>query len=195
MNQYESNSPPDSKDVDNYNLVNSSYFPSNDEPMLTIYNLRFAFNPACAILLNADYIHLLISDEDKKIVILPTQSYMPEAIQFTSQVGSKKPRLLKSPIFFFLIMDLMKWEPQGKYKITGSLEIANNEKALVFDLSQAEIYLRIATDLTHYTYSPLPLMAQSWENRFGFRFVDHIQQSNIHRHIEYIVIESAERNN
>ena len=194
MNQPESNSPPNNISLHNYNLVNKSYFQTNEVPLLSIYNLRFAFNPVCVSLLDTDYVHLLISEEEKKIVLLPTQSYMPEAIKFTFQSGAKKTKILKSPIFFFLVMDLMKWNPLGKYIITGSLEKANSETALVFDLSQAEIYLRVASDLTHYNYSPLPLMAQDWKNRFGFKFEEHTQQSQIQRHVEYIVIESTERN-
>ncbi len=136
---------------------------------------------------------MLVSEEEQKLIIIPSEEHEPESIRWTSDKGNKRPKQLKCPIFFGLLVDMMSWDSTNKYRITGHLKQTANEKILVFDLKRPEIYMRLTSEYNRHTYTGLPYYTQDWHNRFGIAYSNMPQQIRIKQHAEYTVIESPER--
>jgi len=179
--------------LDSYNVVNNAFFHNSRELSLAFYNDKCVFSQYCLHLLDTEFIHILVSEEEQKLVIIPSEEFEPESIKWSSDKNQYRPRHMKCPIFFGLIMDMTKWDPSCKYKLIGTIMETSNEKVLVFDLSNPQIYMQLSSEFQHHSYTRHPYLTQEWKNRFGITFEDKKNIVLIKQHAEYTVIELPER--
>ena len=121
-----------------YKKVRADYFPSIDQPAMTIHNGKLRFNTACLKKFeDVEYVELLLNTVSNTIAIRPCDVDNPNAIHWGRLreerwvVSTMGCRGLSRTLF-----DLMSWEDEGKYRFRGQFECRGNQKLLLFQLDE-----------------------------------------------------------
>lgn len=121
-----------------YKKVRADYFPSIDQPTMTINNGKLRFNTACLKKFeDVEYVELLLNTVSNMIAIRPCEEDNPNAIHWGRLreerwvVSTMGCRGLSRTLF-----DLMSWEDEGKYRFRGQFECQGDQKLLLFQLDE-----------------------------------------------------------
>lgn len=164
-----------------FQVVRGEFFAHINEPSVTFSRYRIAVNTACLKKLPAvRFIQILIHPEKKKLVIRPCSEDERDSFQwYTEHGGKRKPRQLTCRIFFAKVMDLMKWNPDYRYKLLGNMIRCNDECLILFDLHSAEMYRReIGQESTASTVRH-PIFPEAWKHQFGLPAESHQQMTQL----------------
>ena len=155
---------------DGYQVVRGEYFAHIQEPSISFADCKIIFNKACIRKLpNAEYVQILVSRKDRNLVIRPSTEDMKDSFPWMSPGGN--PRSITCRIFYAMLVDMMAWNPNNRYKLIGKLNRSNTELLLVFNLDSTEIYqreMKIAEDGEEkWRSSRKPVFPDDWKNQFG----------------------------
>ncbi|MBP3902570.1 MAG: recombinase family protein [Blautia sp.] len=121
-----------------YKKVRADYFPSIEQPTMTIHNGKLRFNTACLKKFeDVEYVELLLNTVSNMIAIRPCEEDNPNAIHWGKlreerwAVSTLGCRGLSRTLF-----DLMSWEDEGKYRFRGQFECQGDQKLLLFQLDE-----------------------------------------------------------
>ena len=124
-----------------YKTVRADYFPSTDQPAMTIHNGKLRFNTACLKKFeDVEFVELLLNTVTNTIAIRPCEKDNPNAIHWGRLqkdrwvVSTMGCRGLSRTLF-----DLMGWEDEGKYRFRGQYINQDDQKLLVFELDEPVI--------------------------------------------------------
>lgn len=161
---------------DGYQIVRGEYFAHINEPSVTICDCKISINNACLKRApSVTYVQALINQDTRKFVIRPCNE--DERDSFCWCTSRRKPRYITCKGFYVMLIRLLGWNPDYRYKLLGKMIRSNNETLFVFDLNSPEIYRRnIVTDATGKTKvrsSRAPLYPEGWENQFGMSVAEH----------------------
>ena len=91
-----------------------------------------------------------------------------------------------------MIVDLMEWNPDYKYKVLGRLGRANGEYLLLFDLSSYKTYVRVVKDGEKPKTSRKAVFRADWKDSFGLPFLEHEKMTKISIFDGFAVISVAD---
>ena len=167
----------DAFSYEGYQIVRGEFFAHINEPSFTFNRCRVSVNTACVNkLTEIDYVQILVNPTEKKLVVRPCGEDVKDSYlwsKWNNKSGKKVPRAITCKVFTAMIMELMNWVPEHRYKILGKMIQSNGEKILVFDLPSAEVYQRIATDEGKLRSSRTPIFPADWKNQFGLSVEEH----------------------
>lgn len=158
-------------DLSGFEYVTKGYFPHTFDPAINFRPDKFYCNQALVKKLSdVYYVHLLINQDQKRIIIKPCDSEEKDAIKWASEekkTGKKRKRDIKAKIFCAKIYELMNWNPEYRYKVAANIIKMNGEFVFVLELTEAE-----ATSLSvvegRKVYLP-----ERWRDSFGTPFSEH----------------------
>ncbi len=164
----------DSFIYDGYQVVRGEFFSHVYEPSITFNNCKVYLNTACLKKLpEIDYVQILINPEEKKLAVRPSNGDEKDSfIWCTTRNSKRKPKYITCRIFFAKVFQLMKWNPDYRYKLLGKLVKSGDEYLFIFDLTATEIYQRVLSGNKSKS-SRTPTFPSEWRNQFGLPIEEH----------------------
>lgn len=155
----------------NYEIVRSQFFSHSTEPAITFGRQKMWVNSIClAKFSETDYIQILVNKDTKVLILRPSQENAKDALPWCS-AGSmrRKPRHLSCPVFFAMVCELMRWNPDCRYRVTGKYLFGNETELLAFDLRLAEAYVYGENTAQRHA----PHFPADWRDQFGIPETEH----------------------
>ena len=174
-----------------FQVVRGEYFAHLNEPSITIANSQIYVNSACIRKApDVDFVQVLVNSEERKLVVRPSTEDIKDSFSWKTSKGA--PKHITCRMFYAMLMDLMGWNPEYRYKIIGKRIKNENEYIFLFNLTNTQIYMRtvifnengVAKKMT----SRKPVYPDSWKNQFGLPVEEHKQAISINKIDDYIVI-------
>jgi hypothetical protein len=141
---------------------------------ITITVTSVTFNMACVNLF-PDCQHITISiDKGKhRLFIEPTKEYDDTSLKFANFKNSRNiPRTCTIKGFCSLLFNLMKWNPNAKYRILTIYQEFGEKKVMIYNLDDALEVFPEAIDATENGKKKRKTtfnMPEGWQGRFGYR--------------------------
>ena len=127
--------------LEGYQRVSASLFPSPEKPVLTISNGRMRFNTACVRKFkDVEYVELLLNSVNGCIAIRPCEKDNPNAIRWAK---IKNEKWIVSPMackgLFGALVDIADWTEDSVYKLYGQYAEDGKDKLLLFSLEESVV--------------------------------------------------------
>lgn len=182
-------------DYHGYQVVRREFFSHINEPSITFNNCKIGVNRACVCKLpDVDFVQILVNPNTKKLAIRPCTEGEKDAFAWSNTThGKKQPRQITCKLFFAMVVQLMDWNPDYRYKMLGKLIRANEDYLFVFDLSSVEIYQRTFTEGEKPKTARVPVFPAGWKGQFGLPIEEHRKSLQINILDGYAVYEIKER--
>lgn len=167
---------------DDFQVVRREFFAHLQEPSVSFNNCKFYVNSACLSKFpDAGYAQVLVNQERKILALRPCTEGARDSFMWCTQTsnGKRKPKPITCKLFFAKIVQLMKWEPNYRYKLLGKLIHSNGEYLIAFDLTATEVYQRVNVEGAKPKMSRTPVYPQDWQNQFGLPYNEHRQSMQI----------------
>ena len=160
---------------DGYQVVRGEFFAHIYEPSITFNRSKIYVNSACLRKMpDVDYVQFLVNSEEKTLIIQPCSEDEKDCLAWCSnQKGKRKPRQITGRIFSAMVVDLMGWNANNRYKMLGKIIRSNDELFLLFDLSASEMYVRTCKEGERPRTSRTPIYPADWKNQFGLPVEEH----------------------
>lgn len=158
-----------------YQVVRGEFFAHIREPSIVFNNCKVAVNSACINKLpEVDYVQILINPEAKRLAVRPcSEDEKDSFLWYSLQKGKRRPKQITCTVFFAKLMELMKWNPNYRYKLLGKLVQSEGELLFSFDLTTPEIFQRMVVDGEKLKASRKPSYPAEWQNQFGVDMEEH----------------------
>ena len=183
----------DSFSYDDFQVVRGEFFAHVFEPSITFVDSKVYVNTACIKkVTTTDYVQILISKEQKKLVVRPCSEDERDSIRWCSATAKRTPKQVTCRPLFAILCDEMNWNPQYRYKFLGKMIRANNELLFLFDLTAPEIYLREVSDEGKVKNSRQPQFPEQWKSQFGIPAKEHAAKTKLNVFEGYTVIKISE---
>lgn len=126
---------------DGYQIVRREMFAHLREPAVTIRSDSITFNTACIEgLEDAVYIHVMVSDDEKRLVIRKCEENDMDSVRWCiAKPDKRRSRTIKGR-FSEVIYGMMNWSKGCRYKILGHKITYQGVTLYVFELNQCEIF-------------------------------------------------------
>ena len=126
---------------DGYQIVRREMFAHLREPAVTIRSDSITFNTACIEgLEDAVYIHVMVSDDEKRLVIRKCEENDMDSVRWcVAKPDKRRSRTIKGR-FSEVIYGMMNWSKGCRYKILGHKITYQGVTLYVFELTQCEIF-------------------------------------------------------
>ena len=166
---------------DGYQVVRGEFFAHLNEPSISFSQNKIYVNKACLKRLpDVDYVQILVNPEDRKLVIRPADEDSKDAFLWCKDKGGiRNPKQITGRVFSAMIVKLMDWNPDYRYKLLGKIIRSGSERLIVFDLTATETYIRIVSEGMKPKTSRRPVFPAEWENQFGLPVEEHRKQLQI----------------
>jgi hypothetical protein len=130
---------------DGYQVVRREMFAHLREPAVVIRKDSVTFNTACiAGLEDTVYIHILVNQEDKRMVVRRCNKDDKDALRWcVDKPDKRKSRKMTNKLFSAMMYERMGWNTDCRYKILGHKISYSDETIYVFDLTETEIFIDI----------------------------------------------------
>ena len=159
---------------DGYQVVRGEFFAHTREPSITFNTQKISLNTACLNRFpNVDYVQILVNPHEHKLLVRPSSEDEKDSFIWCSKGLKRKPKQITCRVFFAKIMELMRWNPDYRYKLLGNLIRSDNEYLFTFDLTATEVYKRVACDDDKLKHSRTPVFPSEWQNQFGLPVDEH----------------------
>lgn len=166
----------DSFNFDDFQIVRREFFYHMNEPSISFSDYKVGVNMACIKKLpHAEYIQYLVDEKKGLIAIRPCDESAIHSFRwFTENTRDKrKPRTITGKWFFLKIFNMMNWDVEHRVKVMGKPIMAKGEKLIVFNLHDAETYVRERKANGKRVTSRTPVLPSEWKDQFGVPFRDH----------------------
>lgn len=185
----------DSFSFDGFQVVRREFFAHLREPSVTFNNCKFSVNAACISKFpNTDFVQVLVNPETKTLALRPCEEGARDSYAWCSMSkGKRKPRTITCKLFFAMIVKLMQWNPNHRYKILGRIIHANEEYLIAFDLSATEVYQRTVVEGEKPKNSRTPVFPAEWQDQFGLPYYEHSKSMQINIFDGYAVYAIKEK--
>lgn len=159
-----------------YQVVRGEYFAHINEPTITFSDYRLTVNAACLKKApDVEFVQVLVNSQEHKLLIRPSTEDVKDAFPWCT--ARRKTKYITCRMFVLLLIDLLQWNPDYKYKIIGKQIRSNGESLFVFDLKSTEIFQRqIVNDENGKERRKTlrkPLYPDDWKNHFGLPVDEH----------------------
>lgn len=159
---------------DGYQVVRGEFFAHLREPSITFNNQKVSMNTACLSRLpEVEYVQILVNQSEHKLIVRPSSEDEKDSFIWCTMGEKRKPKQVICRVFFAMIIDLMSWNPDYRYKLLGKLIRSGNEYIFTFDLTGAEIFQRFIIEGGKPKTSRTPIYPVEWKNQFGLSVEEH----------------------
>lgn len=159
-----------------YQVVRGEYFAHINEPTITFSDYRLSVNTACLKKApDVEFVQVLVNSREHKLLIRPSTEDVKDSFPWCT--ARRKTKYITCRMFMLMLVDLLRWDPDYKYKIIGKQIRSNGESLFVFDLSSTEIFQRQIVDdengVKRRKTLRKPLYPDDWKNQFGLPVDEH----------------------
>jgi hypothetical protein len=202
--RYSTVQPYDAEDdqtfsYEGFQVTRGEYYAHSHEPTIVLSDYRVYVNRACLQKApDVEYVQILVNREKRKLVIRPCEE--DERDSFPWCTVKRRIRRVTCQMFFVMLVDMMDWNPEHRYKVIGKMIRHADEYLFVFDLSSAETYQRqIVLDENGQDKrrtSRKAVYPNEWKGQFGLPVEEHRMavQINIFDGFAVYGIKNAGRN-
>lgn len=168
-------------------VVRGNYFNRDNIPRLTLVNDLLSFSNICVDLLDAEYVNILVSRENKTIHIRKSTRYNLNAIRWfnvSRKDGKRRARKVKSPMLTALLFNELGFDFDHKYRLDG--ELRNGDvKELVFFAGNPQAYVLDENEEKRKYVARFPA---DWQASFGIPIREH-EDHKLHNFEKYTVLD------
>lgn len=161
------------EELPQYEVVRQDYFFSQEEPQFTFHRGKAHINSAGLRLFpGKDYIQILIDKKEKIMIIKPYEEKVKDSFKWSA--GRKRqPRHMRCVPLYYMVYQMMGWNLNARYRITGFKQEYGNGMVLFFRLSEAICYVK--DDAVDENGAPViqELFPKEWETKFGIAEAEH----------------------
>ena len=159
---------------DGYQVVRGEFFAHLSEPSITFNNHKVSLNTACLRRLpDVEYVQILVNQNEHKLVVRPSSEDEKDSFIWCTMSEKRKPKQITCRVFFAMIIDLMGWNPDYRYKLLGKLIRSSDEYLFAFDLTSTEIFQHFVVEGGKPKASRTPVFPAEWKNQFGLSVEEH----------------------
>ena len=165
-------------ELDGYQVIRREFYAHTFDPAINLKIDSIQFNTACINKIESYYIHILINPAIKKMVVKECDEDAKDAIKWctlSKKEGKRKPRKILCRMLGVKLFDLMKWNPEYKYKLQGNLIRSKGELLVVFSMNETEIYTPITKTADGKPVKTTPYYPEDWRDSFGLPVNEHSQ--------------------
>jgi len=159
---------------DGFQVVRGEFFAHVHEPSITFNCHKVSLNTACLRRLpDVEYVQILVNQNEHKLVVRPCSEDEKDSFIWCTTGGKRNPKQITCRVFFAMIIDLMGWNPDYRYKLLGKLIRSGDEYLFAFDLTSTEIFQRFVIEGDKSKASRKPVFPAEWKNQFGLSVEEH----------------------
>jgi len=162
-------------DFDGYEVVRRELFSKVNCPAVTLKYGSVAFNVrAIRKLDECSHIQILINSGKKLMIAKPCGPEEKDSVQW-SRVDKREKvvnRQITGKYFTAQLYKDMDWNIEATFKILGTMLTCKDEKIFVFDLKNAEAYIKISAPTADdpKRRERIPLQPEHWQGHYGETF-------------------------
>ena len=157
---------------DDLQIVRGNYFFRDNIPRLTLSNDMLAFNNTCVDLLDAEYVNILVSGENKTIQIRKSTRYNLNSVRWFNvrrKDGCRRARKIKSRMFTALFFKELGFDFDHKYRLDGEFRSGDVDE-LIFYADDPQVFvLEENCEKKRFTER----YPDSWRDSFGIPVREH----------------------
>ncbi|MCM1545504.1 MAG: recombinase family protein [Clostridiales bacterium] len=165
-------------DLTGYQVVRGQFLTARTElPCMTVSSGKIMFNTACGKKLQ-DYPHiqLLLHPNERKMAIRPCGRDDAFSIPWRKQ-NSEQPIMIKTlscPFFIKALMQIMDWNPDFSYRISGTWIEKGTDCIIVFNLTKAMPIAEVVNEEERKSICKrrMAVCPEEWEDSFGDEFYE-----------------------
>ena len=141
----DSGSPDEGQSSRGFQVVRAGFF-QDQAPAVTLSRKLLHFNTLCRQRLGApETIELLLNPVERLLAIRPCAADHPNALRLVrTEEGKNKTHPLGAAAFTGLLMDLMGWNSEYRYRLRGYVRRDEGAAAMFFDLYEPEVRVRLS---------------------------------------------------
>ena len=163
-------------EIDRYQVVRREFFAHSNEPTIRFDRCVLRINAACIKRFpRVDYVQILINPDRKILALKPCSPSARDAFLWKriDNKGKTVPKNVTCRLFYAKLVDLMRWDPNHRYKLLGRIVHANGEYLIVFDLTSTEVFERSSDEAGRQSVSRTPMYPAEWKDQFGVKYREH----------------------
>ena len=127
--------------LEGYQLVRATYFEKYVEPIMTLWHTSIAFGLGCYTTLgNCEFVQIMLNDEERSILVRPTNSKENEALSWRRSSKEMKYHKMDCAMFTRKLYERWKLDPAYHYRATGRLVQCDKKLMILFDFKEAIVY-------------------------------------------------------
>lgn len=170
---------PGDLDLRGFEITRSAFFSSRDKPSVSFLGNCIAFSSECVKKYGRNNrVELLVHPLNRMLAIRPAAADNRNGIVISSASDlSYHARNIAASAFYGVLLSIMGWNSEYRYKVYGSLYETGTESAYIFDAADSEAYIR-ADALDEYADDPslrpvaysgerLTAIPEQWSRSFG----------------------------
>ncbi len=182
---------------DGYEIVRTEFFAHSHEPLMTFGGDKVYFNTACLKKLpDVFYIQFLVNSAERRIVIKPCGEDERDSHLWRLAGDNRHvPRKISCRFFWKMISELMNWNYDCRYKISGNVIRGKYETVLLFDLTAAQIYGYIGKSGNSGLRKAVSVFPEDWKDSFGLPVDKHNKINRINVFDGYTVFSVNDKEN
>lgn len=165
-------------DLTGYQVVRGQFLTARSElPCMTVYGEKLLFNTACGKRLQAySYIQLLLHPTERKMAIRPCERDDAFSISWRRQKTGQPilTKALSCPFFIKALMQIMDWNPEFNYRISGTWIEQGTDRIMIFNLTKAMPIAEVANEEERESIRKrrMAICPEEWEESFGDEFYE-----------------------
>ncbi len=179
-------------DYSGFEIAREQFFSSSNKLYITFSVKSMKFSIACIKKLqDTQYIELLIHPLKRLLIVRPADVKDKNAVKwlFLNGKGKYISRPVSGAAYLKTIYSLLDWDESYKYRVRGIRRQNGDERMLIFDLEETELYLskdrnlNVACELTPLSSAGKSIIAypSAWAYNFGSNYYRRSQAEELQR--------------
>lgn len=182
---------PGDFDMRGFEIARSEFFDNYHRPYVLFQDKRIKFSTTCVRSFGKDnHVELLVNPVEMKFAVRTAAKSSRNAVVFSKPSDGKyQPRDIAGAAYVETLFQLFGWSPDLKYRIAGALFQTETESAYIFDVNDAEAFIKSyllsgskSTEQAKEPVQPLSIsgkrvraVPEEWIGSFGKQYYLHQQ--------------------
>ena len=182
---------PGDFDMRGFEIARSEFFDNYHRPYVLFQDKRIKFSTTCVRSFGKDnHVELLVNPVEMKFAVRTAAKSSRNAVVFSKlSDGKYQPRDIAGAAYVETLFQLFGWSPDLKYRIAGALFQTETESAYIFDVNDAEAFIKSyllsgskSTEQAKEPVQPLSVsgkrvraVPEEWIDSFGKQYYLHQQ--------------------
>ena len=135
---------PGDFDMRGFEIARSEFFDNYHRPYVLFQDKRIKFSTTCVRSFGKDnHVELLVNPVEMKFAVRTAAKSSRNAVVFSKlSDGKYQPRDIAGAAYVETLFQLFGWSPDSKYRIAGALFQTETESAYIFDVNDAEAFIK-----------------------------------------------------
>ena len=135
---------PGDFDMRGFEIARSEFFDNYHRPYVLFQDKRIKFSTKCVRSFGKDnHVELLVNPVEMKFAVRTAAKSSRNAVVFSKlSDGKYQPRDIAGAAYVETLFQLFGWSPDLKYRIAGALFQTETESAYIFDVNDAEAFIK-----------------------------------------------------